>query len=123
MLPKGTPAVRPKKAARPRRLRQTLAFGAAAIAIVGLAITAKLAMPYAAGTSAADEAAEANRIGTIVIDTDGARCPKETFDNRTGKVAASAPGCQQSVTLDGRGIPIPMGTIHTLDGIRESFNK
>jgi hypothetical protein len=29
--------------------------------------------------------------------------------------------CQEDVTLDAKGVPIPMGTVHTLNAISKSF--
>ncbi len=61
-------------------------------------------------------------MGTIEFQTDQNRCDLMKFDNDTGRTIAAPSNCQNNVTLDAHGIPVPTGTIHRLDSISKSFS-
>lgn len=60
------------------------------------------------------------RTGTIRLETDPDHCEQTKFDNVTGRIAEPRP-CDDRIISDLRGIPVPKGTWHRLEGIRESF--
>jgi hypothetical protein len=63
------------------------------------------------------------RKATIVSDAlDDSGCHQRNFDNQTGRITQTEQPCNNGVRLDNNGIPVPVGTIHRLDGISRSFS-
>jgi hypothetical protein len=62
-----------------------------------------------------------NTVGTITVHSAANGCQHRRFDNQTGLMSDTTTPCQQDVPLDAKGVPIPMGTVHTLNAISKSF--
>jgi hypothetical protein len=62
-----------------------------------------------------------NTVGTIIVHSAANGCQHRRFDNQTGLMSDATTQCQPDVTLDAKGVPIPMGTVHTLNAISKSF--
>jgi hypothetical protein len=65
--------------------------------------------------------AEPSSVGTIVLHSSTSGCQQKSFDNRTGHILDQPSSCHNDVVLDAKGMPIPSGTIHTLNSISKSF--
>jgi hypothetical protein len=65
--------------------------------------------------------ADQNSVATIVLHSSTSRCQQRSFDNRTGQISDQTSPCTNEVVLDAKGMPIPAGTIHTLNSISKSF--
>jgi hypothetical protein len=65
--------------------------------------------------------AEANSVGNIVLHPGTTGCQSMTFNNQTGQVSGAPTSCRDGIVLDANGVPIPMGTVHTLNSISKSF--
>jgi hypothetical protein len=65
--------------------------------------------------------ADQNSVATIVLHSSTSRCQQKSFDNRTGQISDQTSPCTNEVVLDANGMPIPAGTIHTLNSISKSF--
>jgi hypothetical protein len=65
--------------------------------------------------------AEPNSVATIVLHPDTSGCQQRSFNNRTGQISDQTTPCANDVVLDAKGMPIPTGTIHTLNSISKSF--
>jgi hypothetical protein len=62
------------------------------------------------------------RTATIVTDAlDDSGCRQRDFDNQTGRMTQADQPCNNGTVLDSHGNPVPIGTIHRLDGISRSF--
>jgi hypothetical protein len=53
----------------------------------------------------------------------GERCPQRRFDNQTGSMVDDNRPCDNVTVLDSNGVPVPLGTVHRLDGISKSFSN
>jgi hypothetical protein len=62
------------------------------------------------------------RSGIIVLETDHNRCVLSKFDNDNGRTIDDTERCNNTMPLDGHGVPVPTGTIHRLDAISKSFS-
>jgi hypothetical protein len=62
-----------------------------------------------------------NSVGTIVLRSNTSSCRQKSFNNLNGKISDRASPCSEDVVLDAKGMPVPTGTIHTLNSIRKSF--
>jgi hypothetical protein len=95
------------------------------IAVGGLiAAVAMVAMVFIPAPSIAEKEvsrAEPKSVGTIVLHSSSSGCQQKTFDNRTGQILDQPSSCHNDVVLDAKGVPIPSGTIHTLNSISKSF--
>jgi hypothetical protein len=71
-----------------------------------------------AGTAANDQ-----RMGTIIVQIAPHQCQHVTFDNNdgSGRVSQGLGPCEDDVVFDAQGRPIPMGTMHRLNAISQSF--
>jgi hypothetical protein len=67
--------------------------------------------------------ADAYRLGTIIRDNGSVRCVHGTFDNVTGSISENTPSCETTMIVEGGQMPSPLGTIHTLNAISNSFKK
>ena len=121
----GVTPVHPHKAGAARR-RQSLAmyvaviFVAAAIAAMAVLATQFGTLPtlVASNFAARDEG---NVVGSIMLHSLASECRHKTFNNRTGQIADAGTPCND-VVLDTKGVPVPMGTVHTMDSISKSFH-
>ena len=122
--PHGVTPAHPHKAGAGRR-RQSLPMYFAvifvAVAIAGMAVLATqfgtLPTLVASNFAARDEA---NVVGSIMLHSPANECRHKTFNNRTGRIADAGTPCGD-VVLDTKGVPVPMGTVHTMDSISKSF--
>ena len=64
---------------------------------------------------------EPKSAGTIVLRSGSSGCQERSFDNQTGQISDQSSPCRSDVVLDARGMPVPAGTIHTLNSISKSF--
>lgn len=94
-------------------------------AIIVLAATANITLPWLSDVISKKQIQSADaqeaRIGTIELQTGQDQCDLLKFDNDTGRTINDAVRCHSDVILDGRGAPMPMGTVHRLDSISKSF--
>jgi len=67
------------------------------------------------------DAEAGTRTGTVMLQTDEKRCEVLKFDNDSGRAVDRARRCDNNVTFDTRGVPVPVGTVHRLDAISKSF--
>ena len=114
----------PKSTTKRKRMR-TMCFGvlftAAGIgAVVGVSALLGTAPSQVANSSASG--AVAIPTGTIVLHPGGRRCESKTFNNRTGQISESSASCPNETRLDAKGIPIPLGTVNTMNSISKSFH-
>lgn len=65
--------------------------------------------------------AEPNGVGSIVLHSSASGCQQRSFNNQTGQISDQTTPCSNDVVLDARGMPMPTGTIHTLNSISKSF--
>ena len=90
-----------------------------------IAAVATFAMPFGTPPSPSVEnaasRAEPNSVGTIVLRSGPGGCQQKSFDNQTGQILNQASSCHNGVVLDAKGMPIPAGTVHTLNSISKSF--
>ena len=107
---------------RGRLARMCLGIIAVGGLIAAVAIVAMVFIP--APTSIAEKEApraEPKSVGTIVLRSRSSGCQQKSFDNRTGQILDQPSSCHSDVVLDAKGVPIPSGTIHTLNSISKSF--
>ena len=102
----------------------TMCFGVIAVGglIAAVAMVAMVFIP--APTSVAEKEVsrlEPNSVGTIVLHPSSNGCQQKSFDNQTGQILDQRSSCHNDVALDAKGVPIPSGTIHTLNSISKSF--
>jgi hypothetical protein len=79
-----------------------------------------LGWPKPAANESTASVSEAHRLGVIVSETGSLRCVHATFDNLTGRITEKSVSCE-STASDGHQPAVPMGTIHTLNAISNSF--
>jgi hypothetical protein len=89
----------------------------AAIAVFAIVFGAA---PWPVAENAASRA-EPNSVATIVLRSNAGGCQQKSFNNQTGQISNQSSRCQNEVALDANGMPIPAGTIHTLNSISKSF--
>jgi hypothetical protein len=89
-----------------------------------LAVAAVTAVYLAWPRPAADEntasVSAAHQIGVIASDNGSVRCLHATFDNLTGRITEKNVSCEPTAS-DGHQPAVPMGTVHTLSAISNSF--
>ena len=69
------------------------------------------------GTSRGDP----NNVATIVMRSGTNGCRQRSFNNQTGQISDQTSPCHNDVVFDAKGVPVPAGTIHTLNSISKSF--
>jgi hypothetical protein len=114
-----------RKAASQRRGRLAkMCFGVlgagALIAAVAMVAMVFITVPPPNAESGASRA-DPNSVGTIVLRSGPGGCQQKSFDNRTGQFLDQPSSCHNDVVLDAKGVPVPAGTIHTLNSISKSF--
>jgi hypothetical protein len=92
-------------------------------ALIAAVATFAIAFGTAPSPSVQDAAsrAEPNGVGTIVLHSGPSGCHQKSFDNQTGQILNQPSSCHNDVVLDAKGMPIPTGTVHTLNSISKSF--
>jgi hypothetical protein len=109
---------------RKRRRLVLMCFGVFSVA-ASIAGVAALATGFRTTSSPTGEMATARAdiqsVGTIVLPSGANGCQHKMFDNRTGQISESGIPCQNAVAVDANGVPIPLGTVHTLNAISKSF--
>ena len=62
-----------------------------------------------------------NSAAIIVLHSSASGCQQRSFNNQTGQISDQTSPCHNDVVLDAKGMPMPTGTIHTLNSISKSF--
>jgi hypothetical protein len=107
--------------------RRRLAKMSLGVFAVGASITvvAVLAIGFGAAPAPVVENgashATPNSAATIVIHSSISGCQQRSFNNQTGQISDQTSPCHNDVVLDAKGLPMPTGTIHTLNSISKSF--
>ena len=60
-------------------------------------------------------------VATIVLHSGTNGCQQRSFNNQTGQISDQTSPCHNDVVLDTNGVPVPAGTVHTLNSISKSF--
>jgi hypothetical protein len=112
--PRGTPVKRHRHTA-------VMMFAAAIMALPSAITVGFLTMPNADPSTNENTASvrDGYRMGTITRETESAKCAHATFDNVTGQISRSKVLCDTTATVDEQ--QRPLGTIHTLKAISNSF--
>jgi hypothetical protein len=116
--------VRKSGASKKRRRLAKMSLGVFA---VGASIAAVAVFAVGLSTAPAPVAengasrAEPNGVGTIVLHSSASGCQQRSFNNQTGQISDQTSPCANDVVLDARGMPMPTGTVHTLNSISKSF--
>jgi hypothetical protein len=121
--PGAKPAHMRKAGASQKRGRLAkMCFGviAAGVSIAGVAM---VAMVFITAPPPGDESSRSgpNGVGTIVLHSGSSGCQQKSFDNQTGQISDQSSPCNGGVVLDAKGMPVPAGTVHTLNSISKSF--
>jgi hypothetical protein len=101
-----------------------MCFGVVAVGILisAFAMVAMVFIPLPPPTAEkVASRSEPKSAGTIVLHSGLSGCQERSFDNHTGQISNQASPCHGDVVLDARGMPVPSGTIHTLNSISKSF--
>lgn len=109
---------------RKRRRLVLMCFGVFSVAasIAGVAaLTAGFRATSSSTGQTATSRADIQSVGTIDLPSGANGCQHRMFDNRTGQISESGIPCQNAVAVDANGVPIPLGTVHTLNAISKSF--
>jgi hypothetical protein len=129
------PKAQPLQGAKPAHVRKAgagqkrgrlakMCFGVFAVGGV-IAAVATFAITFSAAPSPSVEnvasRVEPNSVGTIVLHSGPSGCQQKSFDNQTGQISNQPSSCHNDVVLDAKGMPIPAGTVHTLNSISKSF--
>ena len=61
--------------------------------------------------------------GKIILKTNPDQCEQMKFDNDSGRITGDIGTCDSKVVLDPNGMPVPIGTIHRLNAIGDSFRS
>jgi hypothetical protein len=101
-----------------KMLLGVLAAGASIVVVAVLAIGFGTA-PAPVAEKAASHA-DPNSVGTIVLHSSTSGCQQRSFNNQTGQISNQTSPCRNDV-VDAKGMPMPTGTIHTLNSISKSF--
>jgi hypothetical protein len=93
---------------------------------VALLISSLLLLPQFRSSNATDESANGagattGKTASIVVRRSAKLCEHKTFDNQTGRISDADTPCPQDVVLDANGIPVPTGTVRTLNAISKTF--
>lgn len=96
-----------------------LAVGALIIVVAVFAIGFSTAPAPVAENGASH--ADPSSVATIVLHSSTSGCQQRSFNNRTGQISDQTSSCHNDVVLDAKGVPVPTGTIHTLNSISKSF--
>ena len=119
------PAHKRKSGARQKRGRLAkMSLGVFAVGTL-IAVVAVFAIGFNTAPAPVAEngasRAEPNSAGTIVLHSSASGCQQRSFNNQTGQISDQTSPCANDVVLDARGMPMPTGTVHTLNSISKSF--
>jgi hypothetical protein len=95
------------------------AVGALIAVVAVVAICFSTVPPPAAENEASR--ADPNSVATIVLHSSTSGCQQRSFNNQTGQISDQTSSCSNDVVLDAKGMPMPTGTIRTLNSISKSF--
>ena len=123
----GTKPAHMRKAASQTRGRLAkMCFGVlcagALIAAVAMIAMVFITVPPPNVESGASHA-DPDSVGAIVLRSGPSGCQQKSYDDRTGHFSDQPSSCHNDVVLDALGIPVPAGTIHTLNSISKSFKE
>jgi len=96
-------------------------FAAMSIGIVA-AFSALLKSNPPRTTNNSSLMAQADGTGTIILHP-GTGCQSRIFDNRTGQIFEADGPCLTATPRDVNGVPVPMGTVKTINSISKSFKE
>jgi hypothetical protein len=111
-------------AKRKHRRHIVMYFGVFAVAVsiaAVVAISIEIGVAPSKVVENSASSAETNSVGNIVLHPGTTGCQSMTFNNQTGQVSEAPTPCRDGIVLDAKGVPIPMGTVHTLNSISKSF--
>ena len=128
-MAQSSPGARPahvrKAGAVQRRGRLAkMCFGVVAVGVLIAAVAMVAMVLIPAPPPTAEKVAsrsEPKSAGTIVLHSGSSGCQERSFDNKTGQISEQSSPCNGGVVLDAKGMPVPAGTIHTLNSISKSF--
>jgi hypothetical protein len=90
-----------------------------------IAVVAVLAIGFSTAPAPVVEDAashvDPSSVATIVLHSSTSGCQQRSFNNQTGQISGQTSPCHDQVVLDAKGMPVPTGTIHTLNSISNSF--
>lgn len=123
--PGAKPAHRGKAGAGQKRGRLAkMSLGVFAVG-ASIAVVAVLAIGFSTAPAPVVEDgashAASNSAATIVLHSSTSGCQQRSFNNQTGQISDQISSCHNDVVLDAKGMPMPTGTIHTLNSISKSF--
>jgi len=111
-------------ASQKRRRLAKMSLGVFAIG-ASIAVVAVLAIGFSTAPTPVVENGvfhdDPNSVATIVLHSSTSGCQQKSFNNQTGRFSDQTSPCHSDVVLDAKGMPVPTGTIHTLDSISKSF--
>jgi hypothetical protein len=111
-------------AGQKRRRLAKMSLGVFAVG-VSIAVVAVLAIGFSTAPAPVVENgashADPNSVATIVLHSGTSGCQQKSFNNQTGQISDQTSQCHNDVILDAKGMPVPTGTIHTLNSISNSF--
>ena len=110
-------------AGQKRRRLARMSLGVFAVG-ASIAVVAVLAIGFSTAPAPVENGAshaDPNGVATIVLHSSTSGCQQRSFNNQTGRISDQTSSCQNDVVLDTKGVPIPTGTIHTLNSISKSF--
>jgi hypothetical protein len=129
------PKAQSSPGAKPARMRKAgagqrhgrlakMCFGVVAVGVViaAVALVAMVFIPLPPPkVEKVASRSEPNSVGTIVLHSSSSGCQEKSFNNQTGQISDQSSPCHGDVVLDANGMPVPAGTIHTLNSISKSF--
>ena len=127
--PQSAPGVKPAHmgkagAGQKRRRLATMSLGVFAVG-ASIAVVAVLAIGFSTAPALVVENeashADPNSVATIVMHSSSSGCQQRSFNNQTGQISDQTSPCHNDVVVDAKGLPVPTGTIHTLNSISKSF--
>ncbi|HTC02091.1 MAG TPA: hypothetical protein VK749_01720 [Xanthobacteraceae bacterium] len=111
-------------AGQKRRRLATMSLGVFAVG-ASIAVVAVLAIGFSTAPALVVENeashADPNSVATIVMHSSSSGCQQRSFNNQTGQISDQTSPCHNDVVVDAKGLPVPTGTIHTLNSISKSF--
>jgi hypothetical protein len=109
-------------AGQKRRRLAKMSLGVFAVG-ASIAVVAVLAIGFSTAPAPVVEnaASDPNAVATIVMHSSTSGCQQRSFNNQTGQISEQTSSCHNDVVLDAKGMPVPTGTIHTLNSISKSF--
>jgi hypothetical protein len=88
---------------------------------VGLSILLQRQISTSAVETGNPSAFVRDRTASIVLNQGSKDCQHKLFDNQTGQFSDATTPCPADVPVDAYGSPVPMGTLHRMNEISNSF--